>query len=95
MPPKRQSSESVGFRSRRLVTAPMMTADHRKQRREFAQKYQRWNLADWKQIVFSEDSRFEFHWMDGHCRIRRETSEKKHPAANVGRTHAGNLTTTL
>ncbi|GIY57998.1 transposable element Tcb1 transposase [Caerostris darwini] len=79
----------MGLRSRRLVNAPMLTAVHRRRRLEFARQYRNWTSTQWRQVAFSDESRFMLHRTDGRWRIRRETSESKHPATIAGRIQAG------
>lgn len=79
----------TGLRSRHLMTTPMLTAEHRKQRRRFAQPYLHLTFFDWKRIAFSDKSCFQLHRSNGCWRIRRETSENKHSATVVGRPEAG------
>ncbi|KAH7982924.1 hypothetical protein HPB52_008108 [Rhipicephalus sanguineus] len=68
----------LGLHSRRLVHAPMLTAVHRRRRLESARQYRNWTSTEWRQI-------------DRRWRIRRETSERKHPATIAGRVQAGAL----
>ncbi|GFV38072.1 probable RNA-directed DNA polymerase from transposon X-element [Trichonephila clavipes] len=70
----------LGLRSRRLVRAPMQTAVHRRRRLEFARQYSSWTSTEWRHVAFSDESRFMLYWTDGRWRIRRETSERNHPA---------------
>ncbi|GFY00896.1 transposable element Tcb1 transposase [Trichonephila clavipes] len=64
----------LGLRSRRLVRAPMLTAVHRRRRLEFARQYSSWTSTEWRQLAFSDESRFMLHRTDGRWRIRRKTS---------------------
>ncbi|KFM73749.1 Transposable element Tcb1 transposase, partial [Stegodyphus mimosarum] len=79
----------LGLRSRRLVRAPMLTAVHRRRRLEFARQYSSWTSTEWRQVAFSDESRFMLHRTDGRWRIRRETSERNHPATIAGTVQAG------
>ncbi|GFW19190.1 transposable element Tcb1 transposase [Trichonephila clavipes] len=79
----------LGLRSRRLVRAPMLTAAHRRRRLEFARQYSSWTSTEWRQVAFSDESRFMLHRTDGRWRIRRETSERNHPATIAGTVQAG------
>ncbi|GFV08956.1 transposable element Tcb1 transposase [Trichonephila clavipes] len=74
----------LGLRSRRMVRAPMLTAVHRRQRLEFARQYSSWTSTEWRHVAFSDESRFMLHRTDGCWRIRRETSERNHPATIAG-----------
>ncbi|GFS54191.1 transposable element Tcb1 transposase [Trichonephila clavipes] len=77
----------LGLRSRRLVRAPM-TAFHRRRRLEFARQYSSWTSTELRHVAFSDESRFMLHRTDGHWRIKRETSERNHPATIAGTVQA-------
>ncbi|GFV03194.1 transposable element Tcb1 transposase [Trichonephila clavipes] len=79
----------LGLRSRRLVRAPMLTAVHRRRRLEFARQYSSWTSTEWRQVAFSDESRFMLYRTIGRWRIRRETSEGNHPATIAGTVQAG------
>ncbi|GFX88378.1 transposable element Tcb1 transposase [Trichonephila clavipes] len=79
----------LGLRSRRLVRASMLTIVHRRRRLEFARQYSSWTSAEWRHVAFSDESRFMLHRTDGRWRIRRETSERNHPATIAGTVQAG------
>ncbi|GBN03595.1 Transposable element Tcb2 transposase [Araneus ventricosus] len=79
----------IGLRSRRLISAPMLTSVHRKKRRAFALQHKHWTLEQWEKVAFSDESRFLLHWIDGRWRICRETSENKLPETIVGRRQGG------
>ena len=36
---------------------PLLTARHKKQRLEFARKYQHWTIDDWKRVVWSDETK--------------------------------------
>ncbi|GFV44057.1 transposable element Tcb1 transposase [Trichonephila clavipes] len=78
----------LGLRSRRLVRASMLTAVHRRRRLEFARQYSSWTSTEWRHVAFSDESRFMLHGTDGRWRIRRETSERNHPATIAGTVQA-------
>ncbi|GFU86904.1 transposable element Tcb1 transposase [Trichonephila clavipes] len=78
----------LGLRSRRLVRAPMLTAVQRRRRLEFARQYSSWTSTEWRHAAFSDESRFMSHRTDGRWRIRRETSERNHPATIAGTVQA-------
>ncbi|GBO00022.1 hypothetical protein AVEN_41626-1 [Araneus ventricosus] len=55
----------IGLRSRRLISAPMLTSVHRKKHRAFALQHKHWTLEQWKKVAFSDESRFLLHRIDG------------------------------
>ncbi|GBL85077.1 hypothetical protein AVEN_221308-1 [Araneus ventricosus] len=74
----------IGLRSRRLISAPMLTTVNRKKRCAFALQHKHWTLEQWEKVAFSVESRFLLHWNHGRWRIRRETSENKLPGTIIG-----------
>ncbi|GFX13012.1 transposable element Tcb1 transposase [Trichonephila clavipes] len=66
----------------------MLTAVHRRRRLEFARQYSSWTSTEWRHVAFSDESRFMLHRTDGRWRIRRETSERNHPATIAGTVQA-------
>ncbi|KAJ8896048.1 hypothetical protein PR048_001389 [Dryococelus australis] len=49
-------------------------------------RYGDWTTADWRRAAFSDELRFQLHRRDGRQRVRRETSENRHPASIARRT---------
>ncbi|GFU69908.1 transposable element Tcb1 transposase [Trichonephila clavipes] len=45
--------------------------------------------TEWRQLVFSNESRFMLHRADGRWLIQHVTSESKHPATVAGMVYAG------
>ncbi|GFU63299.1 transposable element Tcb1 transposase [Trichonephila clavipes] len=81
----------LGLRSKRRVHAPMLTAVYWQQKLEFARQYHSWSSTEWRQVAFSDESRFMPHRTDGCSRIRHETSQSKHSATIAGMLQAGAL----
>ncbi|GFU18191.1 HTH_Tnp_Tc3_2 domain-containing protein [Trichonephila clavipes] len=51
-----------------------LTANHRRLRLHWAHEHRAWQ-ADWHQVVFSHESRFNFWDHEGHIRVRRYAAE--------------------
>ncbi|GFT22067.1 transposable element Tcb1 transposase [Trichonephila clavipes] len=64
-----------GLERRCLVHASILTAVRRQRRLEFARQYHNWTSIEWRQVVFSTESLFLLHRVEGRWRIRHETSE--------------------
>jgi transposase len=41
------------------VKKPYLSAKHRRQRMEFANKYKDWTVEDWRKVIWSDESKFE------------------------------------
>ncbi len=64
----RRTLKQMGFSSRRPHRVPLLSAKNRKQRLQFAQALQNWTIEDWKNIVWSDESRFLLRHSDGGVR---------------------------
>ena len=47
-----------GFSNRIPCTKPLLSCKQKKKRLQFAQKYSKWTVEDWKQVIFSDESKF-------------------------------------
>ncbi|GFV42761.1 transposable element Tcb2 transposase [Trichonephila clavipes] len=63
-----------GLRARVLLYRILLTANQRRLRLEWAHEHRAWQ-ADWHQIVFSDESRFNLWDHDGRIHVRRYTGE--------------------
>jgi hypothetical protein len=43
---------------------PLLTRDHRRARREFAEQYVNWGLNEWGKVLFTDESKFCFSIID-------------------------------
>lgn len=60
----------------RAATGPLLTADHRRQRRQFAQEHQNWGDREWGNVLFSDESRFCRFSDDRRRRVYRRPGER-------------------
>lgn len=58
-----------GLRSRRPYVGPKLTLRHRRNRMQWARTHQRWILQQWRQVLFSDESRFCLERSDGRARV--------------------------
>ncbi|KAJ8887600.1 hypothetical protein PR048_013817 [Dryococelus australis] len=79
----------LGPRSRRRVTATMLTQVQLRKWLEFAEQYGDWTAADWRRVAFSEKSRFQLHRTDGRQRIRRKMSREQTPCIHCWNKQGG------
>ncbi|GFT52796.1 transposable element Tcb1 transposase [Trichonephila clavipes] len=79
----------LSLQSRRLVNAVLLTDVHWRRRLELAREFRNWTSTEWRQVVFSDESRVLLYRTDEHWQIRHETSESEHLATVVGKLQAG------
>ncbi len=81
----RRTLKQMGYSSRRPHRVPLLSAKNRKQRLQFAQAHQNWTIEDWKNIAWSDESRFLlWHWV----RIWRKEHESMDPSCLVSTVQA-------
>ena len=67
---------SRGLRSRRPAKIPLMTQGRKQQRLEWSNQHHRRQLGHWRHVLFSDESRFLLHRVDGRLRVRREVGQR-------------------
>ncbi len=67
--------KQMGYSSRRPHRVPLLSAKNHKQRLQFAQANQNWTTEDWKNVAWSDESRFLLRHSDGRVRIWRKIHE--------------------
>ncbi len=60
--------KQMGYSSRRPHRVPLLSAKNRKRRLKFAQAHQNWTIEDWKNVAWSDESRFLLRHSDGRVR---------------------------
>ena len=80
-----------GFSSRIPCTKPLLSCKQKKKRLQFAQKYSKWTVEDWKQVIFSDESKFVMGYGNKGPRVWQQKYERhkaaylkcsvKHPAS--------------
>ncbi len=69
----RRTLKQMGYSSRRPHRVPLLSAKNRKRRIQFTQTHQNWTLEDWKNVAWSDESRFLLRRRsDGRVRIWQE-----------------------
>ena len=56
---------SRGYRAYRPTTKPLLTANHRRLRLEWAQRWRNLTLTHWQHVIFDDESRFQLYPVDG------------------------------
>ncbi len=54
----RRTLKQMGYSSWRPHQVPLLSAKNRKRRLQFAQAHQNWTIEDWKNVAWSDESRF-------------------------------------
>ncbi len=54
----RRTLKQMGYSSRRPHRVPLLSAKNRKRRLQFTQTHQNWTIEDWKNVAWSDESRF-------------------------------------
>ncbi len=67
----RRTLKQMGYSSRRPHRVSLLSAKNRKRRLQFAQSHQNWIIEDWKNVAWSDESRFLLRYSDGRVRIWR------------------------
>ena len=67
---------AAGYWSRRPARCPMLTLEHRRRRHEWGRRHRGWDLRQWRQCIFSDESLFSLYQGDGRVRVRRRQGER-------------------
>ncbi len=68
----RRTLKQMGNSSRRPHRVPLLSAKNRKRRLQFTQDHQNWTIKDWKNVTWSDESRFLLRHSDSRVRIWRK-----------------------
>lgn len=69
-----------GIRSRKPAQGPVLSRRHREARLQFARLHSAWTVADWRQVLFTDESRFSLQGPDGRQRVwRRDGTRYQQP----------------
>ncbi len=63
--------KQMGSSSRRPHRVPLLSEKNRTRRIRFTQNHQNWTIEDWKNVSWSDESRFLLQHSDGRVRIWR------------------------
>ncbi len=81
--------KQMGYSSRRPQQVPLLSAKNRKRRLQFTQGHQNCTIEDWKNIAWSDESRFLQRHSDGRVRIWCKEHESMDPSCLVSTVQAG------
>ncbi len=85
----RRTLKQMGYSSRRPHRVPLLSDKNRKRRLQFTQAHQNWTIKDWKNVAWSDESRFLLQHSDGRVRICRKEHESMDPSCLVSMVQAG------
>ncbi len=72
--------KQMGSSSRRPHRVPLLSDKNRTRRLQFTQDHQNWTIEDWKNVAWSDESRFLLRHSDGRVRIwHKEFESMDHP----------------
>ena len=66
----------AGLRARRPARRPLLTDVHKAARLQWARGHRHWTRAQWRRVLFTDESRFGLHNVDGRLRVWRRTGER-------------------
>lgn len=75
----RRRAVERGLLSRRPSKKPLISNKNQKKRLIFARKYISWDVAKWKTVLFSDESKYLLVGTDGMCRVRRPRGKRLQP----------------
>ena len=87
----RRTLKKMGYSSRRPHRVPLLSANNRKLRPQFAQAHQNWTIEDWKNVAWSDESRFQLRHSAGQVRIWHKQHESMDPSCLVSTVQAGGV----
>ncbi len=79
----RQTLKQMGNSSRRPHRVLLLSAKNRKRRIQFTKAHQNWTKEDWKNIAWSDESRFLLRHSNGGVRIWCKEHESMDPSCLV------------
>ncbi len=89
----RRTLKQMGYSSRRAHRVPLLSAKNRKRRLQFAQAHQNWKRLeigeDWKNVAWSDKSRFLLQHSDGRARNWRKEHESMDSSCLLSTGQAG------
>ena len=72
----RNRLHAANLRARKPAKKPKMTALHRLARLRFCRQHRQWNLNQWRNVMFSDESRFCLRSLDGRVKVWRRRGER-------------------
>lgn len=73
--------QKAGLNGRVSIKKPLLRRGNKKKRLEWAHAHKNWTVDDWKQVLWTDESKFEMFGQKRRVYVRRGPSEKMHPDA--------------
>lgn len=86
---RKRTLQGMGFSSRRPSSVSLVSWKNWKRGLLRAKGLRTWSLDDWKNVIWSDESRYMFHHADGRIRVRRKPLENMDPSCQMSTLHAG------
>ncbi|GBN06919.1 hypothetical protein AVEN_135392-1 [Araneus ventricosus] len=74
----------MGFRNRCPTSVPLLTVRHTALRLAWVSQRRHRTVDDWKQVAWSDESRFQLYRVDGHVLVWRQPHESMDPTCQQG-----------
>ncbi len=84
----RRTLKQMSYSSRRPHRVLLLSVKNRKRRLQFTQAHQNWTIEDWKNVAWSDESRFLLRHSDGRVRIWCKEQESMDPSCLVSTVQA-------
>ena len=91
----RRVLNNYGLNARRPVRVPWMTTFHRKARLEWAMLRCHWREKQWRNIVWSDEARFQLRTVDGRIRVWRSKGQRYTSGMSVSTLQGGGGSVTV
>ncbi len=75
--------EADGIQQQKTTRVPLLSAKNSTQRIQFTQDSPNWTIEDWRNVAWSDESRFLLRHSDGRVRIWRKAHESMDPSCLV------------
>ena len=86
---RRNRLHARNLRARRPVVRQPLTRQHRIARQQWAMIHRRWTRAEWRMVMFCDESRYNVDHHDGRIRVWRRLGERYMLHHVLHRTTAG------
>uniref|UniRef100_A0AAZ3SMV0 Transposase Tc1-like domain-containing protein n=1 Tax=Oncorhynchus tshawytscha TaxID=74940 RepID=A0AAZ3SMV0_ONCTS len=86
-----RSVSRKGYCSRRPHQVPLLSAKNKKKRLHWARNHQHWTIEEWKNVAWSDESRFLLRHADGRDRIWHKQHESMTPSCLLSTVQAGGV----
>ena len=79
-PTSHRRLQEMGYNSRVPSTKPLLNARQRHKQLTWAKEKQKWSVAQWSKVLFSDESKFCISFGNQGCRVWRRAGEAQNPS---------------